>query len=146
LENTTETDRTALAKPDYYWTRTVVVVARRRRRTLSLSALSFRSLLLSSERATPTPPRQEKVLQFPIAFRPCNYIHSGSESTRKERVCGGRDGKTRKTKKSKTKKARTKPTPARVMVCSAFGKDGMMTTTMIVYVCGFFEVVVVWCG
>ena len=49
-------------------------------------------------------------------------------------------------KKREFSKERTKPTPARVMVCSAFGKDGMMTTTMIVYVCGFFEVVVVWCG
>lgn len=26
--------------------------------------------------------------------------------------------------------ARTKPTPARVMVCSAFGKDGMATSVV----------------
>ena len=27
--------------------------------------------------------------------------------------------------------ARTKPTPARVMVCSAFGKDGIKTTIVV---------------
>ena len=45
--------------------------------------------------------------------------NSGSKSKRKER--GGGRGVEEKFS------ARTKPTPARVMVCSAFGKDGMTT-------------------
>ena len=56
---------------------------------------------------------------IPDRFSSIVINNSGSKSKRKER--GGGRGVEEKFS------ARTKPTPARVMVCSAFGKDGMTT-------------------
>ncbi len=89
----------------------LVLDANRRRREKK-NALPFRSLLLSSERATPTRRKSTFPDRFSSSLSPDRLINSGrKEGKRKERG-GGRDGK-RKTKKSKKSFRRAPSRPRR---------------------------------
>lgn len=67
----------------------------------------------------------EKV-QSPIAFRPSSLLIQDAKAKEKS-AAGGRGVIEEKFS------ARTMPTPARVMVCSAFGKDGMTTSIVVAW-------------
>ena len=128
------------------------ILVRQKRRLCALAPIEPRSRPMSIGREPSSSREEEQRSLFtlsPSLFRARNntntntttkkynsrslfvrVINSGRKEA-KEKSAAERRGK-RKTKKSKSFR-RTKPTPAIVMVCSAFGKDGMMTIS------GFFD-------